>query len=106
MKKFNLLNILDRKFRSPDEPELDWYLGYKDSDELLLANDGLGILHLKYWLGDNEEELSLVLRFDWPEEEDGISTEASQAFRAAADYIEDLDTFGLPIAFKPTKVEG
>ena len=32
MKKFNLLNILDRKFRSPDEPELDWYLGYKDSD--------------------------------------------------------------------------
>ena len=97
MKMKDLTRKLNTKFRSPEEPELEWYIE-DNRDELHLVNLGLGRIHLDHdLLIDETGKLVLRFEFTWAEEEHGLSIKVSKAFRAAADYIEDLGEIIVPV---------
>lgn len=95
MKK--LTRKLNAKFRSPDEPALDWFIDAVSVKGMRLVNYGLGAIHLLYDLLLDEDELVLRFEYNWAEEESNLSKEASNAFRAAVDYVEGLGEIVIPV---------
>lgn len=96
MRKHNILKFLDSKFRSPDEPEMDWYF-QQEKDGFALCNDGLGIIHMSSELVVEEDDMEIRIEFQWGERESNLSRKAEKVFADVEDYLEGLGEIMCPL---------
>lgn len=89
MHKHEILKFLDSKFRSPDEPEKDWYF-HQETDGFAICNDGLGSIHMSWELVADEYNLELWMEFQWSESEQNLSWKAEKVFADAVAYLDSL----------------